>query len=136
MLLHGFLSKKLREVIGQLATERIASKSAQLTKVSWRNVCFPVWNQRNELLHLGISYVSTKENEVLEETQRMIEAQHRELIHCTQYHLVDYTEEQITGWERDTKREMVNILMVARVSYAELTKKGDPKQSLITDYWK
>ena len=45
-------------------------------------------------------------------------------------------EEQITGWERDTKREVVNILMAERISYAELIKKWDPKKSLITENWK
>ena len=49
---------------------------------------------------------------------------------------MDYNEEQIKQWGIDTKREMVNILKSARLSYAEMTRKGNRKQSLVTDYWK
>ena len=59
-----------------------------------------------------------------------------ELLHYTQYSLVDYTEKQIMKWGMDKKREMVNILLAARLSYAAILQKGDKKQSLITDYWK
>ena len=36
----------------------------------------------------------------------------------------------------ETKREMVSVLVAARISYAEMLKNGEQKQSLITDYWK
>ena len=86
LLLQGLLSKKWRQAMGNFTTKRIASKNAQLAKVLWRNLCFPVLNQHNEFLHAGSSYVATKENEVLEETTlRMVKSKHRELIHYTQY---------------------------------------------------
>ena len=34
-------------------------------------------------------------------------------------------------WGIDTKREMVNILLAARLSYAAILQKGDRNQSLI-----
>ena len=51
------------------------------------------------------------ENETLNETLRMVKHNHRELIHYTQYHLVDYTEDHISQWGLDTKREVVSLLV-------------------------
>ena len=66
----------------------------------------------------------------------MFKQNFRELVHYTQYHLVEYMEEQVERWSIATKREMVNILMVVRLSYTRLAWERDKKQSLITDYWK
>ena len=65
-----------------------------------------------------------------------VREKHREMIHYTQYQLVDYTDDQIDQWNIETKREMVSVLVAARISYAEMLKTGEKKQSLITDYWK
>ena len=49
---------------------------------------------------------------------------------------MEYTEEQIEHWGLDTKQEMGNILVAARLSYIAMLQKGDKRQLLITDYWK
>ena len=66
----------------------------------------------------------------------MFKQNFRELVHYTQYHLVEYMDEQVERWSIATKREMVNILMAARLSYTRLVLERERKQSLITDYWK
>ena len=76
------------------------------------------------------------EHETLNETFWMVKHNHRELIHYTQYHLVDYTKDHISRWVIDTKQEMVSFLVAARLSYISLLQKGDQRQSLIIDYWK
>ena len=77
-----------------------------------------------------------QEHETLNETLQMVKYNHRELIHYTQYHLVGYMEDHISQWGIDTKREMVSLLVAARLSYISLLQKGDWRQSLIKDYWK
>ena len=47
----------------------------------------------------------------------MVKHKHRELIHYTQYHFVDYTEDHISWWGINSKREMVSMLVAARLSY-------------------
>ena len=95
-----------------------------------------MWNQRNAILHTEGSVARVKENELLEATLLRFKQNYQDLLHYTQYNLVDYTDEQIEHWGLDTKREMVNILVAARLSYTAMLRKGDKRQSLITDYWK
>ena len=96
---------------------------------------FPIWNQRNVLLHKEGSYAIQSKHDTLNETLRMVRENHRKLIHHSQYHLIDYTEDHIGWWGIDTKREMLSLLVAARLSYNSLLPKGDQRQSLITDYW-
>ena len=77
-----------------------------------------------------------REHEMLEKTLVRFRINYRELLHHTQYNLVEYYEEKITQWGIDKKREMVNILVAARLSYAAMLWKGDRKQSFITDFLK
>ena len=77
-----------------------------------------------------------REHETLNETLRMVKDNHRSLIHHTQYHLIYYTEDHICQWGIDTKREMLSLLVAARLSYSSLLQKGDWRQSLITEFWK
>ena len=71
---------------------------------------------------------------MLDKTLDRFRLNFRELLNHTQYNLAEYTEEQMQHWGVDTKREMVNILISSRLSYAAMLGKGDRKQSLITDY--
>ena len=73
---------------------------------------------------------------MLKKTLQMFKQNFRELVHYTQFHLVECTNEQVEQWSIATKKEMVSILIAARLSYTKLTREGDKKQSLITDYWK
>ena len=115
---------------------RIGSKASHLVKVMWKQLFLPLWTQRNTILHSETSIIKMREKEMLEKTLRMFKQNFREMVHYTQYHLVEYTDEQVEQWSIDTKREMVSILMAVRLSYTKLTREGDKKQSLITDYWK
>ena len=62
---------------------------------------------------------------MLEKTLQMFKQNFRELVHYTQYHLVDYTDEQVERWSIATKREMVSILMADRLSYTKLEQERD-----------
>ena len=73
---------------------------------------------------------------MMEKTLRMFKQNFRELVHYTQYHFVEYTDEQVERWSIATKREMVSILMAARLSYTRVVPEREKKKSLITDYWK
>ena len=95
-----------------------------------------MWNQRNAILHTEGSAARVKENELLEATLIRFKQNYRDLMHYMQYNLVDYTNKQIEHWGLDTKQEMVNILVAARLSYTAMLRKGDKRQSLNTDYWK
>ena len=99
-------------------------------------IFFPIWNQRHSLLKKEGSFATKREHETLNETLQMVKHKHRELIHYTHYHLVYYKEEHISWWGIDTKREMVSLLVAARLIYNKLLQKGDWRQSLITDFWK
>ena len=114
--------------------ERVGSKAGHLVKVIWKQVFKPMWNQRNAILHTEGSVARVKENELLEATLIRFKQNFRDLLHYTQYNLVEYTENQIEHWGLDTKREMVNILVAARLSYTEMLRKGDKRRSLITGY--
>ena len=96
----------------------------------------PLWNQCNVILHTQGSAARVKNNELLEATLIRFKQNFRDLLHYTQYNLVEYTDDQIEHWGLDTKREMVNISVAARISYTAMLRKGDKRQSLITDYWK
>ena len=116
--------------------ERVQCKAGHLVKVVWKQVFMPMWNQRNKILHTKYSIAATREHEMLDKTLVRFLLNFIELLHHMQYNLGEYTEEQIQQWGIDTNREMVNILVAARLSYAAMLRKGDRKQSLITDYWK
>ena len=135
-MLRVFLRPKWQRSISHYTKVRGASKSSMLVTVLWKKYFFLIWHQRNTLLHKEKSFFTRREHEVLNKTLRMIKDRHKELIHFTRYHLVDYTDDHINGWSINTKQEMVNLLVVARLSYAALLKKGDWRQSLIINYWK
>ena len=116
--------------------ERVQCKAGHLVKVIWKQVLMPMWNQQNKNLHTEGSAASIKENELLEATLIRFKQNFQELLHYTQYNLVEYTDDQIMHGGMDTKREMVNMLLEARLSYAAMLRKGDKRQLLITDYWK
>ena len=136
LMLRGFLSSKWRKAIEHHTKVRTSSKSAKLISSLWKTFFFPIWNQKNSLLHQEGSFAIQREHETLNETLRTVKENHRSLIHHSQYHLIDYTEDHIDWWGIDTKREMVSLLVAARLSYNSLLQKGDRRQSLITDYWK
>ena len=96
LMLRGFLSSIWRQAIDHHTKVRINSKSTLLVSSFWKTYFFPIWNQRNLLLHKEGSYVMQQEHETLNETLRMVKHNHRKLIHYTQYHLVDYTEDHIS----------------------------------------
>ena len=135
-MLRGCLSSKWHKAIEHHTKVQTSSKSAQLVSSLWKMYFFPIWNQHNVLLHKEGSYAIQREHETLNETLRTVKDNHRSLIHHSQYHLIDYTEDHIVRWGIDTKREMVSLLVAARLSYNSLLQKGDQRQSLITDYWK
>ena len=136
LMLRGISSTKWRAAIATFTKERIGSKTSHLVKVMWKQLFLPIWTQRNTILHSETSISKMREKEMLEKTLWMFKQNFREMVHYMQYHLVEYTDEQIEQWSIATKREMVSILMAARLSYTKLTREGDKKQSLITDYWK
>ena len=92
LMLRGILRKKWREAISMFTKERIGSKASHLVKVIWRQLFLPLWNQRNAILHSETSISKMREKEMLEKTLRMFKQNFRELVHYTQYHLVEYTD--------------------------------------------
>ena len=116
--------------------ERVQCKAGHLVKVIRKQVFMPMWNHRNKILHTEDSIAVTREHKMLDKTLARFRLNFEELLHHTQYNLAEYTEEQTQQWGIDTKIEMVNILIAARLSYAARLRKGYRKQSLITDYWK
>ena len=136
LMLRGFLSSKWRKAIENHKKVRASSKSAQLISSLWKTYFLPIWNQQNSLLHQEGIFAIQREHETLNATLRMVKENHRSLIHHSQYHLIEYTEDHIGWWGMDTKREMVSLLVAARLSYNSLLQKGDRRQSLIADYWK
>ena len=136
LMLRGFLSSKWRKAIEHHTKVQASSKSAQLISSLWKTYFLPIWNQQNSLLHQEGSFAIQREHETMNATLRMVKENHWSLIHHSQYHLVEYTEDQIGWWGIDTKREMVSLLVAVRLSYNSLLQKGDRRQSLITDYWK
>ena len=135
-MLRGILSRKWRDAIAEYTMERTHSKAGHLVKVIWKQVFMPMWNQRIKILHTKDSVAVIREHEILEKTLVRFRLNFRDLLHHTQYNLVEYTEEKITQWDINMKREMVNILLASRLSYAAMLRKGDRKQSIITDFWK
>ena len=135
-MLRGILSRKWRDAIAEYTKERISSKAGHLVKVIWKQVFDTMGNQWKMILHTEEIVAIIKEQEMLE--KKLIRFWHnfRELFQYTQYNLVDYSEDKIMQWGIDTKREMVNVLLAERLSYAAMLRKGDKKQSLITDFWK
>ena len=123
-MLRGILSRKWWDAFEEYTKERIHSKSGHLVKVIWKQVLMPMWNQHNKILHTVDSVAVIREQEMLEKTLVRFRLNYRELLHHTQYNFVEYSEEQITQWVIDTKREMVNILLAARLSYAAMLWKG------------
>ena len=117
LMLRGILSKKWQEAIAVYTKERVGSKAGHLVKVIWKQVFKPMWNQQNAILHTEGSAASIKENELLEATLIRFKQNFRDLLHYMQYNMVEYTDDQIKHWGLDTKREMVNILVAARLSY-------------------
>ena len=89
----------------------------------------PMWNQQNKILHTEDSIAVTREHEVLEKTLDSFRLNFRDLLYYSQYNLAEYTEKQTQHWGINTKREMVNILIAARLSYAAMLRKGDRRQS-------
>ena len=122
------MSKKWREAIAKFTKERIESKASQLVRVMWKQLFLPLWTQRNTILHSETSISKMREKEMLEKTLRIFKQNFRELVHYMQYHLVEYTDEQVEQWIIATKREMVSILMAARLSYTKLTREGGKKK--------
>ena len=62
---------------------------------------------------------------MLEKILHKFKQNYRDLVHYTQYHLVEYTDDQIEQWSIATKREMVSILIAARLSYMRLVRERD-----------
>ena len=95
LMLRGILSKKWRKAIATFTKERIGSKASQLVKVIWKQLFLPLWNQCNATLHSETSISKMREKEMLEKTLQTFKQSYRELVHYTQYHLVEYMDEQI-----------------------------------------
>ena len=129
LMLRGVLSKKWREAIATFKKERIGSKASYLVKVIWKQLFLPLWNQHNTTMHSETSISKMREKEMLEKTLRTFKQNFRELVHYRQYHLVEYTDEQIERWGIATKREMVNILMEAILSYKRLVQERETRNN-------
>ena len=134
-MLHGILSRKWRDVIAEQTKERVQCKASHMVKVIWKKMFMPMWNQRNKIIHTEDSIAVTREHEMLDKTLDRFILNFRELLHHMQYNLSEYTEEQTEHWGINAKREMVNILIAVRLSYASMLWKGDGKKSLIADFW-
>ena len=135
-MLQGILSSKWRDEIAEYTKERVHCKASHLLKVIWKQFFIPIWNKRNKILHTEYSVAFTREHEIFDKTLDMFRLNYRELLHYSDYNLAEYTEDQTKHWGLDTKREIVKILIAARLIYASMIRKGDRRQLLITDYCK
>ena len=94
-MLRVILSRKWRDAIAGYTKERVSSKAGHLVKVIWKQVFKPLWNQRNAILQTEGSAAGIKENEILEAPLIRFKQNFRDLLHYTQYNLVEYTDDQI-----------------------------------------
>ena len=64
----------------------------------------------------------------------MFQEKHRELVNYSQYHLIDFDHEEVMLQSLEIKKEMVRIIIAAKLSYVKFVERGDAQQSLITDF--
>ena len=102
-MLRGFLSAIWRTTIKKFTKERVQSKSGHLAQMVKRKLFIPLWNQRNSIIHSGSSFCLNREHERLENTLEMCKNQYRELLHHSQYYLVDYTMEHVKALDKMEK---------------------------------
>ena len=104
LMLRGFLSKKWNFAISKFIKERVQSKVNALVLIIWKHLFGTLWSSHNNMLHSETSYVVQRENETMNKRLQMFWEKHRELVHYSQYQLIDYDDDEVILWSLQIKK--------------------------------
>lgn len=134
-IFQGYLSIRWFQAISA-ATDRAETKMARLISLIWHTFTDGIWRTRNEIKHKQDNKNSAEEERRIEETLRSFCETYRRDLRRTDYHLMRYTEEDISKLTLRTKREWMRQLIIARDIYKAELATETKQQTLITQFFK
>jgi hypothetical protein len=131
----GWLSSKWKEGMRHFGSKDPGGQTSQLITLLWDGLCEPIWACRNDIkantpnpkdllemsnLREKLEWYSRFKNEVLPHRLRF---------------LAEFTEDDITKWDRDRRKTMVRMLDKSRRIYEIELRQRIKGQRVITEYF-
>ncbi|KAL7550562.1 hypothetical protein ACHAWF_015354 [Thalassiosira exigua] len=105
--------------------------SVMLIEEVW-NFFETIWTTRNDILHSTDSHVARAESSHLTEQLLVYRANKRSLLRYTDHHLIDFSVDEISRWDRHRKRQLYKMLEECRKQYMiELTQHNQGQYTLL-----
>ena len=134
-LLVGFISITWQDALVSMGVEHPHKKMEAILSFLWDDFCEPIWFMRNEILHSTVSHVSTDDMMTLADRLLWYLRHQDEVLDYRHRFLVDYDENKIHHWSRDTRRQKVTMLDNARHWYTNECNTRAQSQTTITNWF-
>jgi hypothetical protein len=135
LTLRGYLSNKWVHAMANHTAGHIDRKMTALYTGLWTFLFEPIWQQRNNILHLPNSIASRYEHGQLNKDLMQWKAHTNARLHHTQQHLTSFSITDLHHWTLRQKHNILNLLIVANKNYMErLRSEVGGAQPLITSY--
>jgi hypothetical protein len=134
MLMRGFLAKAWHTHLKFLKVPNPERRMDSLLQIIWNDVFYPLWEQRNQILHDEKSKYNLAENRLL--TQKILwYVQHKHLILAGQdQFLANHDLTRLHKLKRKTKRQWIKHLDRVREAYDKERRQIASRQNVITQY--
>jgi hypothetical protein len=131
--LRGYLHKGWMTEIKRYTNHKVDRKRNAMLNGLWSFLFYPIWEQRNNILHIPNNIVTITEHRTLNEELIDWKRHHRDRLHTCQYHLTDYTDSDLDTWTIPHKHNTIKLLRTSHKNYMKHIKRSG-LQTLITKY--
>ena len=117
LMMRGFLAKKWFEAIEASGSKHPERRMVALQRMMWIEWVEPIWHTRNDILHGGHNNTNDAESQRLADKMLWYRSHKEDLLAHHDRSLARFDLTSIQKMRRNTRRECVRQLDIARVAY-------------------
>jgi hypothetical protein len=134
--LRGYLHKGWLQDIMRYTRQNPDRKCKAMFIGLWDFLFYPVWEQRNGILHITDNIVTVTEHKNLNNELLDWKRHTRDRLHHTQYHLTAFTSEDLDRWSLPHKHNTIKLLRTSHKNYLRHTRTStDRTQTTLTSFY-
>jgi hypothetical protein len=133
--LRGYLCKGWLHDIQRYTNTQVDRKCKSMFIGLWDYLFMPIWEQRNNILHIPDNIVTTTEHNMLNDELLDWKRHKRERFHHTQYHLTEYDADEICKWTLQHKHNTIKLLQTSHKNYITHSTRLSRLQPPITTFF-
>ena len=132
MLLRGFIVKEWRDAAKALGVSNPDRTAASILRFLWEDICRPLWDIRNDILHRGRNNAKAAEDSTLAEALLWYSQHKHEVLPAHDHHLADFDAADLHRMPSRVRRARKHRLDTARKAHSIERQQRQSNQTVIT----